>query len=71
MADAAFKTAPYAGYTTDQLSDAAHAATRRDDTVTADKMRQEIYRRERVKSGDMTDAFPGERLRYARSQATK
>lgn len=67
MSDAAFKTAPYAGYTTDQLSDAAHAATRRDDTATADKMRQEIYRRGRVASGDMTDATPGERLRAVQS----
>lgn len=66
MADAAFKTAPFAGYTTDQLSEAAHAATRNNDTATADKMRREIYRRGRVASGDMTDATPSERLRMIR-----
>lgn len=63
MSDAAFKSAPYAGYTTTELSD----ATRNGETATADKMRQEIARRERVASGDMTDATPGERLRAAKA----
>ena len=59
MSDAAFKTAPYAAYTTAQLR-AFIAEGRGNDVMAA-----EITRRERRDAGDRSVMTPGERLRSA------
>lgn len=65
MSDAAFKTAPYAAYTTDHLRAVVdHIGA---DSATRDKMAREIARRAEVAAGDMTNATPGERLRALRA----
>ena len=60
--DSAFATAPYSGYTTDQLRVMAQTS------ANAAKMLAEIDRRERVAAGDVSVMTPGERLRHARAQ---
>jgi hypothetical protein len=62
--DSAFKTAPYSGYTTDQLRQMVSNPSSDD---AARNMWAEIERREAVANGDMTRATAGERLRYART----
>jgi len=67
MSDAAFQTAPFAGYTTEHLrAVVAHVGA---DVATRNKMRAEIARRDRVAAGDLADATPGERLRAAKARA--
>ena len=66
--DAAFKSAPYASYTNDQLREfvrqgAPHAS---DPHATIAKMNCEIARRFKVEAGDMSQATPSERLRAIR-----
>lgn len=63
MSDAAFKTAPFPGYTTEQLEQFLSGPN---DPAVADRMRAEIARRERVAAGDRSVMTPGERLRAAR-----
>lgn len=59
MSDAAFKSAPFAGYTTKELEVRMINA----DDVTAAKMRAEIERRAKRDAGDRSVMTPGERLR--------
>jgi hypothetical protein len=65
--DSAFKTAPYSGYTTDQLRQMVRGARYAGGDRSARNMRAEIDRREAVEGGDMTRATAGERLRYAQT----
>jgi hypothetical protein len=60
--DSAFKTAPYSGYTTDQLRQMVSKPSAK-----AREMWAEIERREAVAAGDMTRATAGERLRYVQT----
>lgn len=60
MADAAFKTAPYAAYTTDQLRAVIANGNG------TEKMVAEIERRAKRDAGDVSVMMPAERLRYAR-----
>ena len=60
--DSAFKTAPYSGYTTDQLRQMVSKPSAK-----ARDMWAEIDRREAVANGDMTHATAGERLRYVQT----
>jgi len=62
--DSAFKTAPYSGYTADQLRQMTSNPSSDD---AARKMWAEIDRREAVAAGDMSRATVGERLRYAQT----
>lgn len=61
--DSAFATAPYSGYTTDQLRQMVSRPS-----ANAAKMWAEIERRERVAAGDVSVMTPGERLRHVRAQ---
>ncbi len=61
--DSAFATAPYSGYTTDQLRQMVSRPS-----ANARAMWAEIDRREKVAAGDMSVMTPGERLRHARNQ---
>ncbi|MEI9402324.1 hypothetical protein [Mesorhizobium argentiipisi] len=65
MSDTAFKSAPYASYTTIELARAADAP--RLSTAERIRMLDEISRRERVEAGDMDSMTPGERLRFIKS----
>jgi len=56
--DSAFDTAPYSGYTTDELR--LMLRTRPGCLPIID----EVYRRERVLEGDVSVMTPGERLRF-------
>jgi hypothetical protein len=64
MSDAAFKGAPYGAYTTDELK--AFIEKNPQLPETANKMRAELFRREKVAAGDVQVMTDGERLRYAR-----
>ena len=64
MSDAAFKSAPFAAYTSAELQ---AAINRGEDPRLA--MRFEIARREKVAAGDVSVMTPGERLRHARKAA--
>lgn len=61
--DAAFKTAAYPSYTTDELRGFIAAVAHGPAT---ERMVAEIARREAVAAGDMSRATPGERLRAIR-----
>ena len=61
MSDAAFKTAPYAAYTTDHLIAAIANGNG------TEKMVAEVARRAKRDAGDVSVMMPGERLRYARA----
>jgi hypothetical protein len=65
MADSAFKTAPFAAYTTAELT----AAAARDGAnyVAAAKMLAEIARRAQRDAGDVSVMYPAERLRFVRA----
>ncbi|MBZ9847207.1 hypothetical protein LB565_04290 [Mesorhizobium sp. CA14] len=67
MSDTAFKTAPFASYTTEQLR--AHIANIHpySGTDTAERMSAEIARREAVAAGDVSVMTPSERLRFIKS----
>lgn len=74
MSDAAFKTAKYPGYTTEQLKVAVAAYdpeaaldTARGPQIIAE-MKAEIKRRAAVAAGDVSQMTDGERLRWVRSQ---
>jgi len=60
--DSAFETAPYSGYTTDQLRQMVSRPS-----ANARAMWAEIDRREAVAAGDLSRATPGERLRALRN----
>ena len=60
--DSGFKTAPYSGYTTDQLRQMVSKPSAK-----ARDMWAEIGRREAVAAGDMSCATAGERLRYVQT----
>jgi hypothetical protein len=60
MSDSAFKSAPYSGYTSQELR-----AFISNGSVKAEAMLAEIKRRNEVASGDMSRATDGERLRVA------
>ncbi|TIW56699.1 MAG: hypothetical protein E5V54_11310 [Mesorhizobium sp.] len=60
--DNAFKTAPFAAYTTKQLQIAIVAGSQ-----ASDRMHAEIARRARVEAGDVEVMTPGERLRFAKT----
>lgn len=60
--DAAFATAAYSGYTTDELRQMLRTRP------TCLPMWDELHRRERVEAGDMSVATPGERLVHARKE---
>jgi hypothetical protein len=59
--DSAFDTAPYPGYTTDELRQMLR--TRPGCLPIWD----EVHRRERVEAGDVSVMTPGERLRFVRT----
>lgn len=59
--DNAFKTAPYPGYTTDELR---HMLRTRPG---CGPIMDEIYRREKVLAGDMSVMTAGERLRFVQT----
>lgn len=61
--DSAFKTAPYPGYTTQELRDMLRTRP------CCAPIMDEIHRREKVAAGDMSVATPGERLRAAKATA--
>lgn len=61
MSDAAFKTAAFPGYTTNELR-AAVAEGRGNETIV-----REIARREKALAGDTSVMTDGERLRFART----
>jgi hypothetical protein len=61
MSDAAFKSAPYAGYTTDQLRQMASAGG------ICLPMLDELNRRDRVARGDRSVMTSGERLNHKRT----
>lgn len=61
--DSAFKSAKFAGYTTDELK-AFLAGNPLPSAI--DNMRAELTRREKVAAGDMSVATDGERLRAVR-----
>jgi len=65
MADSAFKTAPFAAYTTKELI----AAVERAETSAeaSAKMVAEIVRRAQRDAGDVSVMFPAERLRFAKA----
>jgi hypothetical protein len=64
MSDAAFKTAPYPAYTTDQLLDMiSRGALEPHSSV----IRAEIERRHKRDTGDVSVMTAGERLRFARA----
>lgn len=63
MSDAAFKTAAYSAYTTQELRYMADNLPRAAGNRAV--MEAEIARRERVKTGDVSVMTPGERLRFA------
>lgn len=70
MADAAFKTAAFPGYTTKQLRNiiaARKAEGFSDDAQNSSAMRAEIARREAVAQGDESQMTAGERLRFVRA----
>lgn len=64
MSDSAFKSAPFAGYTTDELR-AFLAGNPLPSAI--ENMRREIARREAVANGDYSQATDGERLRAVRA----
>jgi hypothetical protein len=67
MADSAFKTAPFAAYTTKELTAAVdRAETAADARV---KMVAEIARRAQRDAGDVSVMYPAERLRFAKANA--
>lgn len=63
MSDSAFKSAPFAGFTSRELE--ARVAQLSDDDPKRYQMLAEIARRERVAAGDRSVMTAGERLRYA------
>lgn len=69
MADAAFPTAKYPGYTTAQLRLYVRqgAPDSQDSVETIRLMKAEIARREAVAAGDESQMTPGERLRHSRA----
>lgn len=60
MSDSAFKSAPFSGYTTEELL----ASIARNNDKIGNHMQAEVDRRVKVKAGDITVMTPGERLRY-------
>lgn len=64
--DAAFNTAAYPGYTTDQLRDML--AKGRIERAVEDRIASELDRRARVAAGDVSAMTPGERLRHFRNR---
>lgn len=69
--DAAFKTAPFPGYTTAELK-AAVARRREEPRILTnnhmiDQLEAEIERRAKVEAGDYSVATDGERLRAVRA----
>lgn len=64
MSDSAFKGAPYSAYTTDELK--AFIEKNPQLPETANKMRAELFRREKVAAGEVSVMTDGERLRYLR-----
>lgn len=66
MSDAAFKTAPYAAYTTKQLKTFI-ADPKQLNAVTVARMQGEVDRRAKAAVGDWSVMTDGERLRHAQS----
>jgi hypothetical protein len=64
MSDAAFKSAPYAAYTTTQLRIYIKEPQELNEETVA-KMQAEVDRREKVAAGDWSVMTDGERLRHA------
>lgn len=62
MSDAAFPTAMYPAYTTNELRD--RVADPELGAITRDLMEREIARRELVAAGDVSVMTPGERLNF-------
>jgi hypothetical protein len=67
MSDAAFKSAPFAAYTSAQLREAVERGENSADARA--KMIMEIARRAQRDAGDVSVMTPGERLRHARKVA--
>tara|TARA_R110000868_G_scaffold396275_1_gene668414 strand:+ start:548 stop:751 length:204 start_codon:yes stop_codon:yes gene_type:complete len=67
MADSAFKTAPFAAYTSKELIDAVERAENSAEART--KMILEIARRAQRDAGDVSVMYPAERLRFAKANS--
>lgn len=67
MSDAAFKTASYPAYTTDQLRAMLANTECVRHQIYRDAVAIEIARREKRDAGDVSVMTPGERLRLARA----
>lgn len=71
MSDSAFKSAPFPGYTTDQLKGFITVA-KTDGFYEGDRiyqdMQAEIDRRAKVQKGDKSVMTDGERLRFSRTE---
>jgi hypothetical protein len=65
MADSAFKTAPFAAYTSAQLREAVERGENSADARA--KMIMEIARRVQRDAGDVSVMYPAERLRFAKA----
>jgi hypothetical protein len=64
MADSAFKTAPFAAYTSAQLREAVERGENSADARA--KMIMEIARRAQRDAGDVSVMYPAERLRFVK-----
>jgi hypothetical protein len=64
MADAAFKTAPFAAYTTKELMAAVERKENSEDARA--KMILEVVRRAQRDAGDVSVMYPAERLRFVK-----
>lgn len=62
MSDSAFKSAPFAAYTTKELAASVERASAPAETIA--KMVAEIARRAQRDAGDVSVMYPGERLRF-------
>jgi len=68
MANTAFATADYPGYTTAQLQDAYNAKSKIIGFGdVAERMQKELDRRFARDNGDMSAMTPGERLRFVKT----
>lgn len=65
MADSAFKTAPFAAYTTKELTAAVERVETSEDACR--RMVAEMARRAKRDAGDVSVMYPAERLRYAKA----
>lgn len=67
MADNAFATARFPGYTTDELKTAYSRASIGGEGSRCNELMSEIERREAVNAGDVSRMTDGERLRFQKT----